>query len=109
VFVARAQNSFVAGFLIAVALFFQFLTTPAVWATCLDIGKRRSGVVAGTTNTFGNLAGTLAPIVFGYVLQKWGSWTIPFYVAAGFLCVGVVMWMFIDPERPLDENLARAA
>jgi sugar phosphate permease len=109
VFVARAQNSIVAALLIAVALFFQFLTTPAVWATCLDIGKRRSGVVAGTTNTFGNLAGTLAPIVFGYVLQKWGSWTIPFYVAAAFLIVGVVMWMFIDPERPLDERLARAA
>ncbi|MBD0328183.1 MAG: MFS transporter [Pyrinomonadaceae bacterium] len=105
IFVALAENRIVAALLISVALFFQFLTTPAVWATCLDIGKRRSGIVSGATNTFGNLAGTLAPIVFGYVLQKWGSWTIPFYVAAGFLAVGVVMWMFIDPQRSLDENI----
>lgn len=109
ILVARAENNVVAALLIAVALFFQFLTTPAVWATCMDIGGRSSGVVSGTINTFGNLAGTIAPIVFGYVLQVWGSWTIPFYVAAGFLAVGVVMWLFIDPRRPLDEKLISAA
>jgi MFS transporter, ACS family, glucarate transporter len=109
VFVARAENRVVAALLISVALYFQFLTTPAVWATCLDIGRHRAGLVSGTTNTFGNLAGTLAPIVFGYVLEKWGSWTIPFYVAAAFLIVGVVMWMFIDPRQPLEENLGAEA
>jgi MFS transporter, ACS family, glucarate transporter len=94
---------------IALALFFQFLTTPAVWATCMDIGGHRAGVVSGTTNTFGNLAGTLAPIVFGYIVEKLNSWTLGFYVAAGFLLVGVVMWLFIDPRRPLvDEEPAAA-
>ncbi|HEV2859982.1 MAG TPA: MFS transporter [Pyrinomonadaceae bacterium] len=88
----------------ALALFFQFLTTPSVWATCMDIGGPRAGVVSGTTNTFGNLAGTLAPIVFGYVLEKLHSWTLSFYVAAAFLAVGVVMWLFIDPRKPLEEK-----
>jgi nitrate/nitrite transporter NarK len=109
VFVALVKNNVLAAWLIAVALYFQFLTTPAVWATCLDIGRRRAGVVSGTTNMFGNFAGTLAPIVFGHVVQKWESWTIPFYVAACFLAVGVVMWLFIDPRRPLeDESMADA-
>jgi MFS transporter, ACS family, glucarate transporter len=108
VFVALTSNAIAAALFIATALFFQFLTTPAVWATCMDIGRRRSGIVAGTTNTFGNLAGTLAPIVFGYLLQRWGSWTIPFYVAAAFLAAGVVMWLFIDPRRPLEEEEAAA-
>jgi sugar phosphate permease len=103
VFVARAEDKFVAAVLISVALFFQFLTTPAVWATCLDIGRRRAGVVSGTTNMFGNLAGTVAPIIFGYVVQTWGSWTIPFYIAAAIMACGVVMWLFIDPRRPLEE------
>jgi nitrate/nitrite transporter NarK len=103
VFVARAEEKFVAAALISVALFFQFLTTPAVWATCLDIGRRRAGVVSGTTNMFGNLAGTVAPIIFGYVVQTWGSWTIPFYIAAVIMFGGVVMWLFIDPRRPLEE------
>jgi ACS family glucarate transporter-like MFS transporter len=104
VFVGLAQDKFVAATLISVALYFQFLTTPAVWATCMDIGRSRSGVVSGTTNTFGNLAGTLAPIVFGYVVERWGSWTIPFYIAAAVMACGVVMWLFIDPRRPLEEE-----
>jgi MFS transporter, ACS family, glucarate transporter len=103
VFVGLAENRVVAALLISVALYFQFLTTPAVWATCLDIGRSRSGVVSGTTNTFGNLAGTAAPIVFGYVVEKWASWTIPFYIAAAVMACGVLMWLFIDPRRPLDE------
>ncbi|MFL6211285.1 MAG: MFS transporter [Pyrinomonadaceae bacterium] len=107
VLVGLTKNSVAAALFIALALFFQFLTTPAVWATCLDIGRHRAGVVSGTTNTFGNLAGTLAPIVFGYILEKLHSWTISFYVAAGFLVVGVVMWLFIDPRRPLDEDAAQ--
>ena len=102
VMVAVTENAVAAALFIALALFFQFLTTPSVWATCMDIGGHRAGVVSGTTNTFGNLAGTLAPIVFGYILQTLNSWTLGFYVAAGFLLVGVVMWLFIDPRRPLD-------
>jgi ACS family glucarate transporter-like MFS transporter len=102
VFVALTPSSVAAALFIALALFFQFLTTPSVWATCMDIGGHRAGVVSGTTNTFGNLAGTLAPIVFGYILEKLNSWTLGFYVAAGFLLVGVVFWLFIDPRRPLD-------
>lgn len=106
VFVGLAQDKFVAASLISVALFFQFLTTPAVWATCMDIGRSRSGVVSGTTNTFGNLAGTAAPIVFGFVVQRTGSWTIPFYIAAVIMACGVIMWLFIDPRRPLEEEAA---
>src|SRR5215207_3477688 len=105
VFVALAEDKFVAAVLISVALFFLILTTPAVWATCLDIGRRRAGVVSGTTNMFGNLAGTVAPIIFGYVVQTWGSWTIPFYIAAAIMACGVVMWLFIDPRRPLEESV----
>jgi len=104
VLVALTANAVAAALFIALALFFQFLTTPSVWATCMDIGGHRAGVVSGTTNTFGNLAGTLAPIVFGYILQTLNSWTLGFYVAAGFLLVGVVMWLFIDPRRPLEAD-----
>ena len=99
---ALTPSGVASGLFFALALFFQFLTTPSVWATCMDIGGHRAGVVSGTTNTFGNLAGTLAPIVFGYILQTLNSWTLGFYVAAGFLLVGVVMWLFIDPRRPLE-------
>jgi ACS family glucarate transporter-like MFS transporter len=101
--VPRTENNILAAVFIALALFFQFLTTPSCWAACLDIGRRYAGVVTGALNTTGNLAGTLAPIAFGYILERWGSWTIPFYVAAVFLAIGVVMWLFVDPRHPIEE------
>lgn len=109
VIMARAEDNVVSALLIAVALFFQFLTTPAVWATCLDIGRHRSGVVSGTVNTFGNLAGAIASVAFGYILELWGSWTTPFYITAGILVVGVIMWFFINPEHTLDEDIVGVA
>jgi MFS transporter, ACS family, glucarate transporter len=102
--VPRTENNTLAAVLIAFALFFQFLTTPSVWAACLDIARQNAGVVTGTLNTTGNLAGTLAPIVFGYIVGRWHSWSIPFYVAACFLAIGVVMWLFVDPRRTLVEE-----
>jgi sugar phosphate permease len=114
IFVAVTEDAVAAALFIALALFFQFLTTPAVWATCMDIGGHRAGVVSGTTNTLGNLAGTLAPIVFGYILggtdlnsphlRDPHSWTPGFYVSAAFLFIGVIMWFFIDPRKPLEEE-----
>jgi nitrate/nitrite transporter NarK len=50
-------------------------------------------------NTVGNLGGTLAPVVVGYAVERWGSWNIPFYVTASVLVIGVVMWLLIDPRR----------
>lgn len=107
--VARAENRVLAALLIAVALFFQFLTTPSCWAVCLDIGRRISGIVAGAMNTTGNLAGTIAGVVVGYVVEKFGSWPTAFYMAAGSLFIGALIWLLIDPEQPLLEEHPAAA
>jgi len=50
-------------------------------------------------NMVGNIGGTIAPIVVGYAVERMGSWDIPFYVTAGVLTIGAVMWLLIDPER----------
>ena len=71
------------------------------WAVCLEIGGRHAGVVSGGMNTFGNLGGTLSPIVVGLCLQAWDSWTVPLIsVAAGYL-VAAVCWLSIDPAVPI--------
>src|ERR1051325_4055646 len=44
------------------------------WAVCLGIGGKHAGVVTGAMNTFGNLGGTLMPLVMGQCLDWWGSW-----------------------------------
>jgi sugar phosphate permease len=87
--------------LLALALAAADLALSACWSVCLDIGRGYAGVVTGFMNTFGNLGGVLAPIVFGVVVARYGSWTIPFYVSAGVYVMGALLWLVIDPDRPI--------
>jgi len=41
------------------------------------------------------------PIVVGYAIDRWQSWTIPFYIAAAIYVAGAVAWLAIDPSRTL--------
>jgi MFS transporter, ACS family, glucarate transporter len=54
---------------IAFAAFCNDLTMGSSWATCLDVGKRYSGVVSGCMNTVGNLGGAAAGYLTGRVLD----------------------------------------
>lgn len=71
------------------------------WAVCLEIGGKHAGVVAGAMNTFGNLGGTLMPLVMGWCLDLWGSWNISLLTVAFFYLFAAVCWLWIDPKRPL--------
>lgn len=97
--VALTEDRIVAASLIAVATFCQMLTGSAAWSVCLDVGRRNAGVVTGFMNMTGNLGGTISPVVVGYAVEKQGSWTIPFYITAGILGFGAIMWMLINPNR----------
>jgi sugar phosphate permease len=97
--VVLTEDRLVAACLIAVAAFCQMMTGGAAWAVCLDVGRRHAGVVTGCMNMVGNIGGTIAPVVVGYAVERLGSWDIPFYVTAGVLTIGTVMWMLVDPQR----------
>jgi MFS family permease len=71
------------------------------WAVCLEIGGRHSGVVSGAMNTFGNLGGTLSPVVVGLCLQTWNSWTAPLITVAACYVAAAVCWLSIDPAEPI--------
>jgi len=105
--VARAEGRVWAASLLAAALCFQTMTVSAAWSVCLDVGRRNAGVVTGFMNTVGNLGGTIAPLVVGYTVERWGSWTTPFYVMAAVFAFGVLMWLLVDPRRSvIDEGSA---
>jgi ACS family glucarate transporter-like MFS transporter len=90
--------------LIALALASADLGLAAAWAVCLDVGRRHAGVVTGAMNTFGNLGGMLAPLVVGYVVQRFGSWSVAFQVSAAIYAMGGLLWLVIDPTRRLNEE-----
>jgi len=97
--VASTGDRILAAFFLSFALVCQLMTGSVAFAVCLDVGRRNAGVISGAMNTVGNLGGTIAPVAVGYVVEKWGSWTIPFYITAGLLGFSVVMWLLIDPYR----------
>lgn len=93
--------------LLALALGSVDLALSACWSVCLDIGRRYAGVVTGCMNTFSNLGGVLTPLVVAYAVDRWHSWTYPFYVTAAMYAAGAFIWLTIDPTKSLD--LARPA
>ncbi|MFO0866089.1 MAG: hypothetical protein U0744_15825 [Gemmataceae bacterium] len=104
---------------ITIATFWNDMTMGAAWASCLDIGRRYSGIVAGCMNTIGNLGGFLANIVTGYVLNLYTAgiskrdnleaylnasepaWKINFSLYAGVYVIAVVMWTLFDSTKPV--------
>jgi MFS family permease len=95
--------------LLAAALGTVDLALSACWAVCLDIGRSHAGVVTGCMNTFSNLGGVLTPLVVAYAVERWQSWTIPFYVTAVVYAAGAVIWLGIDPTRPIVSRHVRSA
>jgi len=81
------------------SLFFLELVISPAWAVPMDVGGEFSGTVSGVMNMAGSLAASLSPIIFGSLVQR-GFWITPFFITAGVLLTGAIIWAFlIDPER----------
>lgn len=89
-------------FLLALAAGLAAFGVAPAWAVCLEIGGHHAGVVSGTMNMFGNLGGTLSPMVVGLCLQHWNSWNTPLVTVAIFYLVAAICWIFIDPMKLIE-------
>jgi len=98
---AMTGNAWTAAAAMVLAASAEDLCLSPSWAMCHDVGGDASGTVTAVMNTFGNVGGALSPLVVGYSLQWWGSWSIPLLVAAGVALLGSVFTALIDTRRPL--------
>ena len=88
-------------------LFFLELVISPAWAVPMDVGGEYSGTVSGVMNMAGSLAASVSPIVFGVLVQR-GLWIAPFFISAGVLLTGALIWAFlIDPERSVVDDMMR--
>lgn len=91
------------------ASFFNDLVMPGAWAACMDIGGRYAGTLAGSMNMMGNVAGFVAPMIGGVILetsqQATGTkdWNQFLYVMAIAYLLGTIVWPFIDPVKSIDQ------
>jgi MFS transporter, ACS family, glucarate transporter len=89
--------------IIAMASFFNDITMPPAWNTCMDVGGKFAGTLSGSMNMMGNFAGGVAPIVIGQVLTATkGDFTTTFYISAGAYFIGAICWLMIDSTKALD-------
>lgn len=84
--------------------FFLELVLGPAWAVPMDVGGTSSGTVTAVMNMVGAVGASISPLVFGMLVER-GSWIAPFYVTAGILVTGSLIWIFlIDPEKSVVER-----
>jgi len=93
-----------AAILLAATLGVADLSVSSCWAICHDIGGRNAGIVTGAMNTWGNIGGALSPLVVGYAVGWWNSWTVPFYITAGVYLFGAICTLLVDPRKRVMET-----
>jgi MFS family permease len=81
------------------ALFFLGFAISPMWTATMDIAPDYAGSASALMNAAGAIAGILSPLMFGWILDRTGSWTAPFAVSLGLLLFGAVMANWFRPDR----------
>ncbi len=76
---------------------------PTVFSTCVDIGRRHAGAVAGCMNTAGAVGGLLSSAIFGYLIERFGGYDAVLLSMAVILAAGATLWLLIDATEVLEE------
>jgi len=77
---------------------------PSSWANCLDVGGRHAGVVSGAMNSVVQAGGFISGVLFGYLVEWFGSYDAPLFPIAAMMFVSAFLFSRIDPTRPLIPN-----
>jgi ACS family glucarate transporter-like MFS transporter len=83
---------------LCVASFCKDFSMAVSWSTCLDVGHRYSGSIAGFMNMVGNLGTVIAPPINAYFADR-GQWHLVLVFSAGMFSIASVCWLFINPAR----------
>ena len=87
------------------ASFCSDLTMPISWNACVEIGGPYTATVAAAMNMLGNLAGFVAPVVGGLILERTGgNWNILIHTMSAAATVSALCWLSLNPERTQRER-----
>jgi MFS family permease len=88
---------------LSLAFFFAELIVAPIWAVPMDIAPRHAGSASGMMNFGSAFAGIISPLVFGYLIDLTGTWTVPFLAVIVLLLLGAVPAFYLRPDRPFAE------
>jgi MFS family permease len=90
--------------LVTLLLFATFFFSEAVcgpiWAVPMDITPEYAGIGSGIMNSGFAIAGVVSPIVFGWVIDRFKSFYVSFWLTVGICVMGAFLTIFMRPDRP---------
>jgi ACS family glucarate transporter-like MFS transporter len=75
-----------------------------VFGVCLDIGGPRAGAMVGLMNTIAQVGGLVGSVLYGYIVDRTGSYNAPFIPMAALLLVGAILWMNVDASKEISDE-----
>jgi MFS family permease len=79
-----------------------------VFGVCLDIGQAHAGAMVGLMNTSAQVGGLVSSVLYGYIVERFGSYDAPFIPMAVVLFVGALLWLRVDASEPLNTEFSAA-
>ncbi len=87
-------------FFLSLGLGFGMMPQPAFFSTNIDVAKERAGSSQGITSSCLSLAGIIAPLLTGWLVDLTGNYQGAFLLLAGFSVIAVVtVILFHHPDR----------
>ncbi|MBX9744981.1 MAG: MFS transporter [Chlamydiales bacterium] len=85
---------------LSLGLGFGLMPQPAFFSINIDVAKERAGSAQGITSSCLSLAGVIAPVVTGWIVDVTGNYQWAFLLLAGMTALAVVTVIFFHhPER----------
>jgi MFS family permease len=75
-----------------------------VFGVCLDISGSRAGAMVGLMNTIAQVGGLAGSVLYGYIVNRTGSYDAPFIPMTALLLIGVALWVNVDASRELGDE-----
>ena len=91
---------------LSLAFFFAELIVAPIWSIPMDIAPRYAGSASGMMNFGFAVAGLVSPSSFGYLVDRTGSWVVPFIGSTALLLLGAALAIRLRPDRPFADETA---
>jgi MFS family permease len=92
------HNVNVAAICLSIAFFSAELVVGPIWTVPMDIAPRHAGLASGMMNFGFGISGILSPSLFGFLVDKTGSWVYPFGASIVLLLLGAVLASRLRPD-----------
>jgi ACS family hexuronate transporter-like MFS transporter len=100
VFLSYTHSLGLSIFFLSLGLGFGFMPQPAFFSVNIDVAKERSASSQGITSSCLSLAGILAPLLTGWLIDLTGNYQGAFLLLAGFTGIAVItVILFHHPDR----------